>query len=657
MRRTGNCRAVAMAVAAGLCGLLLPGAAQAQLTTNFWVPAGGTNDWGDTANWDTGIVPNSDTSVAILTADFTEQFAVTNLLDATLNGLVYNDTGAADAHILRIFAARGATGGGTVTFAGADPFLANHNDYNAQTYFYPTARVDGVTLRVTGAGRTLLYGPVAGNGTLLGNQQGFELFNANSNFTGAILVTNAANVDGRGGTGAGYWHFGDTNAATYLYGTAFARVMRDTVSGSNAEPFHVHGVNTAGSLRFYANSNCFYWGAVSLHTNGVISHAPWYPNDQAPIGARKDFYYYGSIVDDGNDRNLHFIFDLGTTASATGTLSRASRMVLGGEALHGGYTHVSNNRDTAGNVEWTGWLELTNGNNRLPTGSTLHLGGRMNDGGVNLGALGASGVLILAGANQELAGLQVVGTGTQNRVVGGVPTNCTLTLNIAGGTTNTYRGFLGGDGTDENNLALVKKGGGVLALTAPSNTYTGPTTVEAGTLLVNALQGGGGLITVQGGGTLGGTGTVGALGIEAGGTLAPGNSAGILTAAGAVTLAADSVFAAEINGLLAGTEYDQLAMGGNTLTISGSDLAISLGFTPSLGDSFALVTGLSGFDPGTGGTFKDKADGSNFSVGATEFQIDYSPSEITVTVVPEPHAIGLLGIALTGMVLRRRLRG
>jgi hypothetical protein len=43
-----------------------------------------------------------------------------------------------------------------------------------------------------------------------------------------------------------------------------------------------------------------------------------------------------------------------------------------------------------------------------------------------------------------------------------------------------------------------------------------------------------------------------------------------------------------------------------------------------------------------------------FTSGSTELRIDYDPDTITLTVVPEPGALGLLGLVLAGLLLRRR---
>jgi autotransporter-associated beta strand protein len=230
-----------------------------------------------------------------------------------------------------------------------------------------------------------------------------------------------------------------------------------------------------------------------------------------------------------------------------------------------------------------------------------------------------------------------------------------VTLNDAGhhvveidaGRTGTVTAAMTGDGN------LVKAGAGLLSLDGATS-YTGPTSVSNGTLRVNGAYSGGGLITVHNGGTLQGNGSVAGITVESGGTLAPGASPGTLSAGGAVTLELASTLAVEINGTTAGTDYDQLAMGGFGLTLNNPGLAVSLGFTPGLGDSFPIVTGLSGFDPDVFGVFSGKPQGSQFTVGSTTFEIDYGTSDISLTVVPEPSTLGLFGLLAAAVLLRRR---
>ena len=75
---------------------------------------------------------------------------------------------------------------------------------------------------------------------------------------------------------------------------------------------------------------------------------------------------------------------------------------------------------------------------------------------------------------------------------------------------------------------LIKTGAGTLTL-SNNNTYSGPTIVDAGELVVNGsvLDS---AITVNSGGTLGGDGRLPATTLESGGFFSPGDSPGTITA-------------------------------------------------------------------------------------------------------------------------------
>ncbi|MGE0501824.1 MAG: autotransporter domain-containing protein [Rhizobiaceae bacterium] len=111
------------------------------------------------------------------------------------------------------------------------------------------------------------------------------------------------------------------------------------------------------------------------------------------------------------------------------------------------------------------------------------------------------------------------------------------------------------------NGSLSKKGSAAIKLSG-TNTYSGATTVDAGTLEIAAggsivsdttvnsgafvVNGTAGEVAVNGG-FLGGGGTVGATSVGAGGTLAPGNSIGTITVNGNLTFATGSTYAVEVS--------------------------------------------------------------------------------------------------------------
>jgi fibronectin-binding autotransporter adhesin len=111
--------------------------------------------------------------------------------------------------------------------------------------------------------------------------------------------------------------------------------------------------------------------------------------------------------------------------------------------------------------------------------------------------------------------------------VGGTTVNAGVTLAVNCDVSGAGGFILNGGNNGAGRLIL----GGL-------NTYTGPTTVNAGTLLVNGTTAAASAVSVAAGATLGGTGTIGgSVSVAANGVLSPGASVGTLTIQGNLTLA------------------------------------------------------------------------------------------------------------------------
>jgi autotransporter-associated beta strand protein len=228
------------------------------------------------------------------------------------------------------------------------------------------------------------------------------------------------------------------------------------------------------------------------------------------------------------------------------------------------------------------------------------------------------------------------------------------TFNVANNGTGAGTLTLGGvsDGGTAATVAVNSAGAGTLVL-AGSSTYTGATTVNGGTLLVD-----GSLtvspVTVGTGATLGGTGTVtGAVTVNSGGTLAAGHSPGILNT-GNLSLSSGSTLAVEIGGATPGTGagfYDQVNVTG-TVNLGGATLNLAAfgGYVPTADDQYIIVNN-DGADPVVG-TFNGLAEGalvSNDFLGSGRtarirytggtgndvvILIDHAPVVDTVTITP-----------------------
>jgi autotransporter-associated beta strand protein len=227
----------------------------------------------------------------------------------------------------------------------------------------------------------------------------------------------------------------------------------------------------------------------------------------------------------------------------------------------------------------------------LPVGTVLTLGNDVTSGKLILGAA-------TTGRNQTLAGLYTSGTGTINAVVGGATAVSTLALNIAGGTTNTFDGMLGGAGTNENILALTKSGAGTLVL-AGANTYGNATTIG-----ITRISGG--TLSIDSEARLGTTPTPAAdadrLTLD-GGTLQITADVSLDALRGVTITTNDATFdvvsdkTLAINGLVtAPTGCDLHKSGGGTLVLNGADTTVLVGAkyvdagTLQLGHAAALGT-------------------------------------------------------------------
>ncbi|MEM0896397.1 MAG: autotransporter-associated beta strand repeat-containing protein [Verrucomicrobiota bacterium] len=145
------------------------------------------------------------------------------------------------------------------------------------------------------------------------------------------------------------------------------------------------------------------------------------------------------------------------------------------------------------------------------------------------------------------------------------------------------------DAFDDETVSVEVDTDGTWQLDGVS-TYTGPTTVTAGTLLVNGSTAAGSAVTVNGG-ILGGTGTIsGSVNVNAGGSLSPGTSPGTLTFGDT----ADITGIGDVSSTLY-LELDALASTSDLLAVTGG-LNIGSGV---LGVSDLSITDLGGMEGGT----------------------------------------------------------
>ncbi len=280
-----------------------------------------------------------------------------------------------------------------------------------------------------------------------------------------------------------------------------------------------------------------------------------------------------TVVTEGD--GIFQLGDGGTTGTFEGDLINNGRFVF----------NRSDDYDFLGAFSGNGTLEklgagtlIFNGDYSF-TGTTKILAGSVRIGGLidpetkfNLG----SGSLDISGSDQTIAGL----AGEESSIV----QIGASTLTVAQDDDSEFAGTISGTG------GFIKEGDGNLNLTG-TNDYTGPTTVNGGTLSVNGSIASS-PVTVGDGGTLGGNGTVGSTTVAGGGTIAPGNSIGRLTVAGNLAFTPGSVFEVEVNARGDGDRTD--ATGAITIASAASVAVLAENGNYNPRTDYIILTGANG---------------------------------------------------------------
>jgi autotransporter-associated beta strand protein len=458
---------------------------------------------------------------------------------------------------------------GTVTLSGAtSAMIATISGNTDQSVVY--------TRNITGAGSFTKNG--VGTLTLSGN----------NTYAGATTISAGTLQIGNGGTSGSLGIGAVVNNGALAFNRGDAVTVANAISGSGTLAQNGTGTVTLSGNNTYAggttvnsgillasSSAAFGTGGVSVGSagnaariqlgNGVnIANALVLGSNTGAVGrgvievtGTNSATWSGAItISNTTASGGHLYTDTGARLTLTGGITSSVTVVqrAGNVVLSGGGSYA--------NYDLTGSLELgaTNG---VATGASLNIG------------VSAAGIFDLNGYNQSLAGLtKSTNAATVTNTGAGMST---LMLTNAGAV--TYSGVLA-NGT--GGIALVKSGAGTLTLSG-NNTYTGGTTVSAGTLVVDGVS------------ALGAT--TGALTVS-GGALDLGANA---VTTGAVSLNGGSIQ----NGTLTGSSY---------ATNSGM-ISASLVGTGTLTQSGGTTT-LSGNNTYTGGTTIDSGTLALGSAGA-----------------------------------------
>ena len=202
--------------------------------------------------------------------------------------------------------------------------------------------------------------------------------------------------------------------------------------------------------------------------------------------------------------------------------------------------------------------------------------------------------LWLGGTNTTFSSIDQSGQGVLKFTADVVATNLgpkTLFLEGSSSGAGELAGII--SNSSSSTVSLAKRGTGTWTLSG-SNAFTGPTSVEAGTLVVS-----GSLptntVTISNGATVAGLGRIGG-NVAVSGILDPGtaDTKGPLTVNGSLTVETNGAVSITIDSI---ASYDRVA-GTNAVTINGAiNVAASGSYSPANGNTFVLFNGPIGGAP------------------------------------------------------------
>ena len=541
-------------------------AGSANLTNNGGTVSGaygGMTVFYDTSTAGSASITNNGSTVSGATGDMT----------------VFYDTSTAGTATLT---ANGGTNGGAAGFIG---FMGQSDGGMARVILNGDGSLDisGLTTR----GMNL--GSIEGSGNVVLGAKSLSVGgnNLSTTFSGVIQDGGSGGSLTKSGTGT------LTLSGSSSYGgstTVDGGVLALTGSLSTGD-FYV-GLSGTGALNVNGGTvndvSAFIGYAAGSHGVATVSSGTWNSGDLF-VG----FDGTGTLNINGGTVANSIGCWIGSDSNSNGSVTVSSGTWNAGASLIVGYFGTGTLNISGGTVscDWSSIGSATNSNGSVTVSSgtwaithDIMVGisgtGTLNIGGSGVVSVGnGTGILTLASGTGSVGTLNLGTGGTAGTLNAAVVTSGsgTATVNFNHTGDYTFAPVLSG------SLSVNKLGSGTTNLTG-SNTYTGPTTIQSGALLVNGSITSD--VTVWHGGLLGGGGTIFG-NVTNQGVVSPGNSPGTLTINGNYTQTATGTLLMQ---LASPTVYDKLVVTG-TATLGGT-LQVSLlnGYTPKKGETFTYLT-------------------------------------------------------------------
>ncbi|OYV04905.1 MAG: hypothetical protein CFE26_14405, partial [Verrucomicrobiales bacterium VVV1] len=410
----------------------------------IWDGGGGDANWNTAGNWDGDVLPTF-TNAVTFTGN-TRTAAVNNLTaDSVIGGINLTNNGTSGkTNAFTLSSARITLGGDITTTASS----------SAITDTVSLAMIlDGSRAVTTNTNHSLIIGGVvsetSGAQNLTKNGPGTLRFDSINTYSGSSTI-NAGTVEVRAGTagGSAVWGTGpiSLNQGTTVYLNPATQAIQNTSGFTVAGPITLSGGAGTANLKFSGNDNKF---ALSGGVTG-----------QAGVAQTLAITQGASIT--GGDRE-NILFTGAISNGSGGTLGVSVDFAGGSSSGQSAFVNLRGQNTFTGNLAITNSKGLNAGSPNV--GAWLTIGGeRYNGFSAPAAATVGNGFL---GAGADYSGNISISNGS-----GGLTTLAFLTS-----ANQILRGVISGTGS------LHQGGSGTLTLTN-ANTYTGSTTVNAGTVVL-----------------------------------------------------------------------------------------------------------------------------------------------------------------------------